>query len=55
MGLPVNVRVHRKGGPTTVALVTQMIAEIGRWLPGRSLHLHAGGRLSSCLCKRSRG
>jgi hypothetical protein len=49
LGLPVNVRVHRKGGPTTVALATQMITEIGRWLPGRSFHLYADGAYATLV------
>ena len=49
LGLPVNVRVHRKGGPTTVALAAQMIAEIAGWLPGRFLHLHADGAYATLV------
>lgn len=43
LGLPINARVHRKGGPTTVELAEQMIAEIAGWLPERRFHLHADG------------
>ena len=48
LGLPINMRVHRKGGPTTVELAVQMIVEIAGWLPGRDLHLHADGAYA-CL------
>src|SRR6266446_2766632 len=49
LGLPINVRVHRKGGPSTVALAAQMIAEIAGWLPGRDLHLHADGAYATLV------
>ncbi|MDN5861192.1 MAG: transposase, partial [Pseudonocardia sp.] len=49
LGLPVNMRVHRKGGATTVALATQMIAEITDWLPERSFHLHADGAYATLV------
>ena len=37
LGLPITMRVHRKGGPTTVELAALMIREIADWLPGRQL------------------
>lgn len=49
LGLPVNVRVHHKGGPTTVALAIEMIAEVAGWLPGRSFHLHADGAYTTLV------
>jgi hypothetical protein len=49
LGLPINVRVHRKGGPSTVALAAQMIREIASWLPGRDLHLHADGAYATLV------
>lgn len=48
LGLPVNMRVHRKGGPSTVELAEQMIAEIAGWLPDRHLQLYADGAYA-CL------
>ena len=35
IGLPINVRIHRKGGPTPVELVVAMIQEVATWLPHR--------------------
>jgi hypothetical protein len=49
LGLPINMRVHRKGGPTTVELAAQMIVEITGWLPGRELHLHADGAYATLV------
>ena len=49
LGLPINMRVHRKGGPTTVELAAQMIAEIAGWLPGRALHLYADGAYATLV------
>jgi hypothetical protein len=49
LGLPINVRVHRKGGPTTVELAAQMIRQIAGWLPGRYLHLYADGAYASLV------
>jgi hypothetical protein len=62
LGLPISVRVHRKGGPTTVELAAAMIRQIAGWLPGRRLHLYTDGAYahlppgprrhleSACLC-----
>jgi hypothetical protein len=36
LGLPINMRVHHKGGATTVELAAQMIAEIADCSPGGS-------------------
>lgn len=33
IALPINLRIHRKGGPTPVELVTTMIQEVATWLP----------------------
>jgi hypothetical protein len=49
LGLPVNVRVHRKGKASTVALVAEMIHQIAGWLPERSFHLHADGAYASLV------
>lgn len=48
LGLPVNMRLHRKGGTTTVALAAQMITELANWLPDRTFDLCADGAYS-CL------
>jgi hypothetical protein len=49
LGLPINVRVHRKGEATTVELAAEMIREIADWLPDRRLHLHADGAYASLV------
>ena len=43
IGVPVGVRLHRKGGPTTTDLATEIIAELASWLPDRSFSLCADG------------
>jgi len=48
LGLPVNMRLHRKGGPTTVALAGEMMTELTGWLPDRSFALCADGAYA-CL------
>lgn len=47
LGLPVNMRLHRKGGPTTVALAAQMMTELASWLPAREFALCADGAYAS--------
>lgn len=48
IGLPVNVRLHRKGGPTPAESAAEMIAELAGWLPGRRFALAADGAYA-CL------
>jgi len=43
LGLPVNLRLFRKGGPTHAQLVQAMIAELAGWLPQRSFILCGDG------------
>ncbi|WP_276968688.1 transposase, partial [Metallibacterium scheffleri] len=43
IGVPVGVRLHRKGGPTTTDLATEIITELASWLPDRSFSLCADG------------
>lgn len=49
LGLPVNMRLHRKGGPTTPALATQMMTELTGWLPERDFALCADGAYASLV------
>lgn len=49
LALPVNMRLHRKGGPTTVVLAAQMMAELATWLPERSFALCADGAYASLV------
>jgi len=49
IGVPVNVRLHRKGDPTsTVEHAAEMIRELADWLPERSFHLCCDGAYA-CL------
>jgi hypothetical protein len=43
LGLPINLRLHRKGGPTLLDLAAEMVGEVARWLPKRSFSLCADG------------
>jgi len=47
IGVPVGVRLHRKGGPTTLDLATEIATEIASWLPDRSFSLCADGAYAS--------
>ncbi|MGH9108085.1 MAG: IS701 family transposase [Acidimicrobiales bacterium] len=43
IGVPVGVRLHRKGGPTTLDLAQEIVTEIASWLPQRTFSLCADG------------
>jgi len=43
LGLPINIRLHRKKGPTLIELAVQMINEVSRWLPKRLFRVVADG------------
>ena len=47
IGVPVGVRLHRKGGPTTLDLAVEIVTEIASWLPQRSFALCADGAYAS--------
>jgi hypothetical protein len=47
IGVPVGVRLHRKGGPTTLDLAQEIVTEIASWLPGRCFSLCADGAYAS--------
>jgi len=51
LGLPINVRLHRKHGPTTLDLAEEMIRELAGWFPDRCWRLTADGAYAS-LAKR---
>lgn len=51
LGLPVNMRLYHKGGPTHLDLAEQMILEIATWLPKRLIRLAGDGAYAS-LAKR---
>lgn len=43
LGLPINMRLHRKKGPTLIELAAQMISEVRQWLPERLFLVVADG------------
>jgi hypothetical protein len=51
VGLPIYVRLYRKGGPTHLDLAEAMLREVGRWFPERSIRLCADGAYA-CLAGR---
>ncbi len=47
LGLPINMRVHRKNGPTLIELASQMLTEVALWLPQRRFLCCADGFYAS--------
>jgi hypothetical protein len=47
LGLPVNMRLYRKGGRSHIELAEDMIAEIEGWFPGRVVVVCADGAYAS--------
>ena len=43
LGLPINVRLHRKQGPTLLDLAKAMIQEVAAWFPDRDFELAGDG------------
>ncbi len=43
LGLPINMRLHRKNGETLIELAIQMINQLHQWLPQRPFRLVADG------------
>jgi hypothetical protein len=43
LGLPINMRLHRKKGPTLIELAAQMINEVRQWFPKRPFRVVADG------------
>jgi len=43
LGLPINMRLHRKNGDTLIELAMQMINQLHQWLPQRQFRLVADG------------
>jgi DDE superfamily endonuclease len=52
LGLPVNCRLFRKGGPTHNDLASDMVAELAAWLPERSFLVCADGAYASLAARR---
>jgi hypothetical protein len=47
LGLPINMRLYRKGGRSHIDLAEDMIAQIESWLPGRVVVVCADGAYAS--------
>ena len=47
LSLPVNMRIYRKGGPSLLDLVEQMLHELTQWLPDKSFYLTGDGFYAS--------
>ncbi len=43
LGLPILMRLHRKGGDSLIDLAQQMLHQLASWLPARAFRLHADG------------
>lgn len=52
LGLPINMRLHRKDSDTLIALAKQMIQEVKEWFPERPLRVVADG-FYACLAGRT--
>ena len=46
LGLPVNMRLHGKGGPSLLELAREAVEETASWFPHREFHLCADGFFS---------
>jgi len=51
LGLPINMRLHRKSGPTLIELASQMLTEVTLWLPQRQWINHSDGFYASLAGK----
>ncbi len=52
LGLPVNMRLHRKGGSSLLELAAEVVDETTSWFPGREFRLCADGFFSSLASYR---
>jgi len=43
LGLPINMRLHRKNGPTLIELAKQMIKQVCQWFPERRFRIVGDG------------
>ena len=49
LGLPINLRIHMKGGATLLVLAEELIRETASWFPGRSVEVCADGFYATLL------
>ena len=47
LGLPLNLRLYRKGGPSHLDLAEEMIRQVAGWFPDRKLSLSCDGAFAS--------
>jgi len=52
IGLPVGVRLHPKGGPTTVELAVELCRQLASWLPERTLEICADGAYATLIGRK---
>lgn len=52
LGLPINVRLYRKGGPSHLDLAEAMVHEVAGWFPTRRFELTADGAYASLASRR---
>ncbi len=52
LGLPINVRLHKKQGPTLLELAKDMIQEVARWFPERQFELAGDGFFATLAGER---
>jgi DDE superfamily endonuclease len=52
IALPVGVRLHRKGGPSTLELAAQLCRQLASWLPERNLEVCADGAYATLIGRR---
>lgn len=51
LGLPINLRIHLKGGATLLVLAEEMIRETASWFPGRYFEVCGDGFYASLMGK----
>jgi hypothetical protein len=52
LGLPILMRLHRKGGPSLLDLAEAMLQQLSQWLPERAFRLHADGFYATVAGRR---
>lgn len=52
IGLPVNMRLRRKDGPSHIDLVVSMLTEMTQWLPERRFSCHCDGFYTALIERR---
>jgi hypothetical protein len=49
IALPIGVRLHKKGGPSTVELATDVMEQLASWLPARTFEICADGAYATLI------